>query len=383
MKRRLLAVLLIGCLLLSGCMSRQLEEQLLVIILAVDEMENGDIRLSVKVPSNSGVNSSSGGGNGSSDTQQMGYFLLEATGKTFPDAANLLHATTPRSLNFSQVREVVIGERASRSSDFSGIIQSVYLLPQMRAQASLVVCGGEARPFIAEQKPYVGIRLSRYIETTLVNYAGKGFVPTTTLGDAVRDLGYGFQDPLLIYGAINPFDSVDHAYDSNVLDEQAGELPRKSVNAIELFGAAATDGVSVSGLLTGYEMALLHLLSGTVQSLTIRCDDSAAVPIFARSPAGLWVEIDTGKTVLGVRLLCEAHFTPGQNLNAEALRQTLAQDIHQTLVHLQRLRCDGMGFGNLASQQFLTIQDWEAYHWREAYVSADIQVNLALQIRNN
>lgn len=107
MKRRLLAVLLIGCLLLSGCMSRQLEEQLLVIILAVDEMENGDIRLSVKVPSNSGVNSSSGGGNGSSDTQQMGYFLLEATGKTFPDAANLLHATTPRSLNFSQVREVV------------------------------------------------------------------------------------------------------------------------------------------------------------------------------------------------------------------------------------------------------------------------------------
>ena len=52
MKRRLLAVLLIGCLLLSGCMSRQLEEQLLVIILAVDEMENGDIRLSVKVPSN-------------------------------------------------------------------------------------------------------------------------------------------------------------------------------------------------------------------------------------------------------------------------------------------------------------------------------------------
>ena len=86
--------------------------------------------------------------------------------------------------------------------------------------------------------------------------------------------------------------------------------------------------------------------------------------------------------MLGVRLLCEAHFTPGQNLNAEALRQTLAQDIHQTLVHLQRLRCDGMGFGNLASQQFLTIQDWEAYHWREAYVSADIQVNLALQIRN-
>ena len=380
MKRGLFAMLLIGCLLLSGCMSRQLEEQLLVIILAVDEMEDGDVRLSVKVPSNAGI---SGGGGGSSDTQQMGYFLLEATGKTFSDAVNLLHATTPRSLNFSQVREVAIGERASRSSDFSRLIQSVYLLPQMRAQASLVVCGGEARPFIAEQKPYVGIRLSRYIETTLVNYAGKGFVPLTTLGDAVRDLGYGFQDPLLIYGAINAFDSAGHADDSNVLDALAGELPRKSVNAVELFGAAATDGVSVSGLLTGYEMALLHLLSGAVQSLTMDCGGSAAVPIFARSPAELWVEIDKEKTVLGVRILCEAHFTPGQEPDAEALRQALTQDIRQTLAHLQRLRCDGMGFGNLASRQFLTIQDWEAYRWREAYASAGIQVDVALQIRNN
>lgn len=383
MKRRLLAALLLGCLVLSGCMSRQLEEQLLVIILAVDTMEDGDVRLSVKVPSNAGVNSSSGGGDGSSDTQQMGYFLLEATGKTFPDAVNLLHATTPRSLNFSQVREVVIGERASRDDEFYRIIQNVYLLPQMRAQASLVVCGGEARPFIAEQKPYVGLRLSRYIETTLVNYAGKGFVPTTTLGDAVRDLGYGFQDPLLIYGAVNPFNAAGQAYDDNVLDERAGQLPRKSVNAIELFGAAATNGVSVSGLLTGYEMALLHLLSGTVQSLSIKCGDGAAVPVFARTPAGLWVEIGEEQTLLGARLLCEAHFTPGQEPDPEALRRTLTEDIEKTLRHLQRLRCDGMGFGNLASQQFLTIQDWEAFRWRETYANAAIQVEVSLQIRNN
>lgn len=381
MKRALAFLLLLSCLPLSGCMSRQLEEQLLVIILGVDEMEDGSIRLTVKVPSNAGVGSDSGGS--TTEDEQMGYFLLEASGKTFPDAVNLLHATTPRSLNFSQTREVVIGERASQDAQFSALLQNIYLLPRMRAQASLVVCHGEARPFIAEQKPYVGIRLSRYIETTLINYAGKGFVPTTTLGEAVRDLGYGFRDPLLIYGAINTFHSAQETDSQNVLDEKAGELSRKSVNAIELFGAAATNGVSVSGLLTGYEMALIHLLDGSAQSLSIKNGADEAVPVFARMPAELRVDLQQEKTTLYVRLFCELHVSPGQSVDPAPLSQLLARDIQAVIEHLQALNCDGIGFGNIAVQHFATIPAWEQYHWRDAYQNAAVQVTVDVQLREN
>ena len=205
MKKAMLLIFCIFlCFTLSGCISRELEEQLLVIILGVDTTQEGNIRISVKVPSNS----ASGGGSGegaSSGGEQMGYLLLEATGGHFADAVNLLQATTPRTLNFSQIREVVLGHDAAQSPQFSTLLYSIYSLPRMRAQAALIICRDQAYDFVKEQKPYVGARLSRYVETTLENYAGKGFVPDTTLGQAVRDLGYSFQDALLIYGAVNDF----------------------------------------------------------------------------------------------------------------------------------------------------------------------------------
>ena len=115
MKRMLALLLLMVCCVLTGCMSRQLEEQMLVIILGVDETEDG-IRLVLKIPSNS-ASGDSGGDNTSGEDDamsgggQMGYLLLEATGGSFEDTMTLLHATTPRTLNFCQVREVVVGEK--------------------------------------------------------------------------------------------------------------------------------------------------------------------------------------------------------------------------------------------------------------------------------
>ena len=50
--KRLLWLLLLCALLLSGCMSRQLEEQLLVILMGVDRAEDGNLVLTVENPMN-------------------------------------------------------------------------------------------------------------------------------------------------------------------------------------------------------------------------------------------------------------------------------------------------------------------------------------------
>ena len=382
--KRMAVLLLCLSLCLSGCASRQLEEQLLVISLGLDKMEDGHIRLSVKVPSNSG--SSGGGQSGggeegaSSGGDQMGYLLLEATGRAFSDAMNVLHATTPRTLNFSQIREVVFGEAAAADKDFADMLEAVISLPRIRENAALVACKGDANTFIEAQKPYVGIRLSRYIETTLLNYAGKGFVPNTFLGRAVQDLRYGFQDPLLIYGAINTFANAP-AEEKNALDAKAGTLARKSVNKVELFGAAATDGVSVSGVLTGYEMALLHLVQGDVQYLNIQAGDGLAIPIFAVCPATLGVKMGETPVRLTVRLVCEAHLLPDEPADAEALRTVLERDITAAIGHLQALRCDGLGFGNIAVRSFATVQEWESISWRDRYTSAQVDVQVTVHMR--
>lgn len=375
----ILILLLIG-MLFSGCTGREMEEQLLVIILGVDVQADGTVRIAIKVPSHSG----SGGGSGesaSSGGEQMGYLLLEASGKKFPDAVNLLRATTPRTLNFSQIREVVIGENAARSADFSTLLYSIYSLPRMRSQAALIICRDQAYDFVKEQKPYVGTRLSRYVETTLENYAGKGFIPTTTLGEAVRDLGYGFQDALLIYGAVNDFTNAQSPHPENILDAQAGNLPRKSVNKIELFGAAVTNGLSVSGILTGYEMGLIHLLHGDAQSLDLQTDNGAATPIFARAPATFSVDLSCDPVVLHISFLCEARYFPGYLPEEAELHEKLTEDLEKLMTKLQRLGCDGLGFGNLAAKKYLSIREWEKLSWRQKYEDAKVEIHLEIQLR--
>ena len=191
--KRCIPLLLISCLLLCGCADRQVEEELLVIVLAIDQADSGKVSVAVKVPANS---SAAGGGSGGQEQDQAGYMQLEATGQSFSDAVSMLNATTPRQLNFSQVREIVIGEAAAKQPDFGPLLQQIDALPRFRCSAAVIICRGSALSFSEKQKPYVGMRLSRYAENTLANYAGKGFTPSTDLCSGVRDFRYSAPTPL-------------------------------------------------------------------------------------------------------------------------------------------------------------------------------------------
>lgn len=370
MKRAWLALLL--CVFLTGCSSRQLEEEMLVIVLTVDQRIN-DTHVSIKTP-------------GNAEAQEEGrgaYLLLEASGSTFGEAMAMLNATTPRKLNFSQTREVIISRETAVLPDFCPLLKKINALPRFRCSAPVIVCKGKAVDFSKAQKPYIGVRLSRYTESTLTNFAGKGFTPKTTLCDAVRDLGSGLRDPLLILGAVNDFSGNADEKNENGLDAQAGELQRKSPEAVEVFGAAMTDGKTVCGELTGYEMALIHLLEGHVEALVMQGPNEQSVRITASRPARLSVDLEQSPAVLSVRLSCEAVFPPGQRTGEAAIREKLGRDVTGLMKHMQEKKCDGLGFGGVAVRTCLTIPEWESLHWRETYAAADVQVEVNMRCRDD
>ncbi|MBR5111508.1 MAG: hypothetical protein IK099_15115 [Clostridia bacterium] len=370
MKQKLF-ILLCCAVLLSGCASRQLEEDLLVIALTVDRDEKRNMTVSVKAPRNAA----------SGDDGENSYLMVEATGPSFSDALTMLNAATPRPLNFSQVREVIIGESAAMQDEFARLLRQIDALPRFRCSAAVIVCKGEAKAFSKAQKPYLGTRLSRYTETTLSNYAGKGFTPKTTLCCGMRDLGYGFCDPLFILGAVNSFS--DTPPNENALDTQAGQLPRKSAEAVEVFGAAATNGICVSGYLSGYEMALLHLIEGHVEALSMRDSGGNALRITAQRPAEIRVDLKRQPVLLSLRVYCEGSYTPGHPPDEENVASRLQAEINAVIAHLQRLRCDGVGFGKVAARQFLTVQEWEQMPWRDAYCQAETDVQVVLRCKES
>lgn len=362
---RKILLLLLAAALLTGCAGRQMEEETVVIALAVDRGADG-VRLAVKAPA---------AAQQAAQDDQKGYWTLQAAGETFADAMTLLNASTPRKLNFAQVREVIISEEAAAGDGLPDLLRSIAALPRMRAAARVIVCRGSACRMAEQLKPYMGLRLSRYADDSLSDAAQKGFTPDTTLAQALRDLGSGLTDPLFILGAVNDFSS-DAAL--AVSDARAGSLPRKSPDPIDLFGAAVTDGQRVTGTISGDEMALLHLLMGGGHTYA---DTLSGTPVtlYARGKAELSVDLAARPIRLRVRLLCGAQSPVGKPVDLSALQSQTETKLLSLFQTLQELHCDALGFGDRAVRGFLFTADWERLDFKRLYREAEWDVSVTLR----
>lgn len=364
--RRLGALLLAAALLLGGCAGRQMEEELLVIALGMDLGADGGLRLAVKAPAAA-----------QQQDEEKGYLTLEAEGRSFAEAMMLLHASTPRKLNFSQVREVIVNAAAARTPSFAALLRQTAALPRMRGAAALVVCEGGACEMVRLLKPYMGLRLSRYTDDSLADSFGKGFTPAATLSSCLRDLGSTLADPLLIRGEVNAFAQTDG---EAPLSAPAGRLPRKSADPIDLFGAAATDGEKMTGWLTGDETTLLHLLTGGGHFYALNLTGQPAT-LYARGPAELSVRLGENPARLRVRLVCDVRCAPGLSPNGEALKTQAEAKLRALIRRLQALDCDALGFGERAVRGYLFLRDWEKADFKRRYREAEADISLTLRFR--
>lgn len=362
--RRLLPLLILA-LLFSGCAGRQMEEETVVIALAVDQTEEGQYRLAVKAPS---------AAQQQGQDEQMGYWTLLSSGSTFGDAVALLNASTPRKLNFAQVREVIVNDAAAGSESLPRLLQAIAALPRLRTAAAVIVCRGSACDMAEKLKPYMGLRLSRYAEDSLSDAAGKGFTPATTLAQALRDLGSGLRDPLFILGAVNDFANDQP---ESVLSAQAGALPRKSPDPIDLFGAAVTDGKKMAGVISGDEMALLHLLTGGGHFYSAILENTS-VTLRARGRAEMHIDLSRRPIRLQLRLLCGAD-AANAAVDLDKAAAEVRGRILSLLKKLQSLRCDALGFGDLAVRRCWTDAAWKQMDFKRLYEEAEFDCILTLR----
>ena len=370
MKRLALFALCCAALLLTGCGGTELETQVLVISMGVDMEESGAVTLSMKVPSITG--------SGASKEDQPGgkedYLLLSGRGADWHNALETLKATTPRSLNYSQVREIVLSESLARSTRFRELLESVYTLPRMRAMAVVVVCSGKAEEFLDKQKNYIGKRLSKYLDATLRHYATQGFVPETTLSETVRDLSYGYHDPLLLYGALNDF-KQETPPKGEPMDQLAGALARKSVNPIDLTGAAVTDGSRVRGLLTGHEMELVNLLRGSLREMSF-LTETGYVTLRPDGGGSLSVRDEA----LHIQVSVAASRTSEGMTDADGVRRLLESELVTLVRKLQSMDSDALGFADHVIRRFSTVAQWEEYGWKQRYPTLDVTVEASVRM---
>lgn len=384
-------LLLVGAVCLSGCDGRQIEDQLLVVLMGVDETQDGQITISVKVPiygalkeqggsssgGSDGENSGTGGGSGEESQAEKGYTIVESTEADIESALTMLHAVLPRTLNFSQVREIVFGENAAQGESFFELYHRIASLPSIRSQAYVVVCKGEAKDFLSAQRAQVGSRLSKFIDQTFRNYTRTAYVPTTTLGDGLSALHGSGGDPLFIYGAVNKGEKKESGEDGAPLELYAGEINWKGMGKIELLGAAMTDGTRVSGLLTGAETGLWRLLTGNNRSGFVMKAADVYVTVFSVTKARLFIKEDGLKASVSL----EVQYHEGKKMDKALVQRMLEEKMAALIRKFQSFGCDALGFCETAKRGYWTEDAWKNANFKEKYESADIALQITLQFK--
>lgn len=351
------------CLCLCACSDMPLEKQIPVVSMGVDKTDKG-YSITVKTPKNKAQQSGGGG------DEKQAYLVVSADGADFAQAVNALHVSLPRNVNFSQVREVVFGEKMARAGDFAAIALLAADLPDMRLLATPMMCNGEASEFLKKQEPELGARLSKYIEGTLQNAIEKGNIPPVTLGQLTRDLGLGWSDPPLV--CVSADAKPPEEFPAQPMDMPVDDTPQKGVSVV-LAGAALTDGVSVCHTLSGYEVHLLGMLLGKARDCVINTE-KGYITYDKWLPTRLSAPQKDGRFTLKAEVFVRARGAPqaDQAYAEEALRS----ELEKLLKTMQRVKSDVAGFANQAVRGCLTLSDWEKLDWRTKYAEADTDITV-------
>ena len=268
MKKAMLCLLLLSlCLTLTGCGGGQeIESCLFVLSMAVDPAPDGNLTVTVKALSGTqeaaegSLSSSSGGSAGkagvpgdesspaagaesSLEPTEPGYIVMSATAKSCLRALSLLSATTPRTVNLSQLREIVISRTLAETDATLTILKEIHAMYRANGEAIVVVTPDDAGDFIRRQRAILGIRLSKYLEVLFDHFSEMDTIPPDAQLAAVIDaMESSTADAAAVYAAGNPFSDTLVLSGESDLDRLPGHLPRTSPAENEYLGSALFSG---------------------------------------------------------------------------------------------------------------------------------------------
>ena len=400
MSRRisLLISLLLLCLTLSGCTGGQeIESCLFVIAMAVDAAPDGNLTITVKAlsgtqesASSAGQKNASGdasggseGGKNASDANaaedsEPGYIVLSATAPSCLRALGLLSATTPRTVNLSQLREIVLSQTIAETDATLSILREIHSIYRANGEAVVVVTPQNAGDFIRRQHAILGLRLSKYLEVLFDHFRSIGIIPPSpNLSAVIAAMESRTLDAAAVYADGNDFDSPLVLQGASDTDRLPGHLPRTAPAGNEYMGSALFSGSRMTGVLTGSETGLLRLMAGKSDT-RITVIDGAQYKTRLATRSRRRIEPDG---TLCVSLSLALTLTAGeQRRTSDEIAADIERSCVSVLQKLQAASCDAVGFGRIAVRAYPDIPAWESSGWDTRYPQAQVRVATHLKI---
>ena len=401
MRKRLAALFLLCALLLSGCSeSNEVENLAYVLILGLDLMDDGQIRVCAQIPKITGKDDAS---NGSGDGSEL---VFSAEGDSFPEAMSRLEWIVPRRLDLSQLQLVIVSEKMARSDRFAAAATSMMDAYRLYTAARLAVCAGEAKAFVEQETMLIGSRISTELTAMFENYTDSGYIPDVQFADVYYKTQSVYSDPVAIYAAQSEADesakedapawaAVDSDAVQNTTSAQPDvadspsvqpALPRDadtasaaSPQANRFLGAAVFVGGRMAGRLDGPQTLFCNLLSGKKQTFNMTADDQSLSLSTQGRPS---VSVDVSAEPLRIDVKLRVALLPDSEItDAEAVQKALTRELMETVSACKRMGAEPFQFAEIAARSFSTLERWRAYDWRARWLESEVNVEVEVTRR--
>jgi len=387
MKRlKVLCAIVALCLALPGCTPiRQVENQAYAIVLGVD-MEQGVCEITVLIPK---IGGSSASAQGDQSTMASGYTVASARGPNYAEALENLKIALTRRLNLTQIKMVVVSENMARQDDFLDVMTALAQTYQLYTAANFVVCEGNAKEFVSTQQPVIGTRISRALTARFESYEELGYIPSSTFADVWYDSLSVYSDPMATYASLaspdqensKPQNDSSEAGKSGAnsavsVSGEIAQLPVESENTSFFYGSALFENGKMVGSLSGRQMQWISLIRGNLYAMNVS-QGHHSVQLRRKSPTRIQVDLSQNPIVISLDVSLSVA-NNAQYSDLQAIYDFISDGIMDVINKCQSVACDPFGFANEAAMKFLTMEQWLAFPWREAYKHANIQLNLEL-----
>lgn len=391
-----------------GCWDKhELEDHTFVIMLGLDKTPDGNVQVTAAFP----VTQTESGG-----AQDSGQFsVISAQAPTVSQAKSLFGIKLAGPLSFFSTKTLVISEDLARDDMLRHLFSSG-LYEQLRNNTNVMISKSGAAEFISARIENPAIDPLRQEDLLLEQANESANYRPMQLLDFMAGLRSNNMDAAAMYGGVLPKDkegqsgSQESAGEEKNQDKSGnnateitqpvkigylpGQAPIASENTTQISGLAVFRGDRMVGALDSFETQTLNMMlnSQTRKILALpdpfSPDDVIVVSIFPTKKSRIRASIveDTPHFDINVFLRCTLEHIRkdagyDQNLLAEYIKQACAQNMQSLIEKLQKeFGADLLGLGNRLARNFFTIQQWDAFNWRERYPDAQININVSLDM---
>lgn len=411
---------------LAGCYdSKELDTWAYVYSLGVDKGTTDKLCITVQLATLKGAGGqspggqSSGSGQGQSGRNQSDSFTdMSMECASMITGLNDINASLSRTVNLTQVKYIVFSEEFAKD-DMGYWIDALARFPQIRRNAYVVIAKGRAGDFVDHFNPVVGTAMAKTQEGQMEQIKITGLAYSSNLFEFINDLKSNKVQPHAVLAAVNPSASQEATQSQGASSQgasqsgasssaatktfegqTAGEIRRQGGNQTEFLGTAIFDGGKLVNELDGDESRVLTMISGRFQNASIALENpldkknTVVIKIQQRRKPRIRIGLDTGNPVIDQTIYLEGDIQAVQGetemddsalfpLLESELKTELKSECKKTIEKCRKSGCDVFGYGDIASEQFPTIRQWDGYHWLARFKNASVNTNVEFTVRRN